>query len=377
MIAQHNHSYAEGAAVPPARPIRFENNALAKLPPTIAWDGDDRGCIVLLDQTRVPAEIGLRRCETVEDLWHAIKVLAVRGAPAIGVAGALGLCLGTRDARDRGLAKFHAETQRVADYLIGCRPTAVNLAWAVRRVQRAGERGPSDEPRDRWHAMFIEAHAILLEDVAACRAIGELGAPLIPLDGGVLTHCNAGALATVAYGTALAPLYIAHEQGIRFTAYADETRPLLQGARLTAFELAAAGIDVRILCDNAAAQLLGSGRVQLVIVGADRIAANGDTANKIGTLSLAIAARHFNVPFYVAAPLSTFDPQLASGDRIPIEQRDASEVRGGYLRDGVAADVRCENPAFDVTPASLITGIVTPRGIITPVTRETIAATFT
>lgn len=214
------------------------------------------------------------------------------------------------------------------------------------------------------------------EDADTCRKIGEAGADLIPDGGGVLTHCNAGALATVAYGTALSLMYVAHERGKRFRVYADETRPLLQGARLTSFELAAAGIDVTVLCDSAAASLMKAGRVQLVVTGADRIAANGDAANKIGTYSVALAARHHNVPFYVAAPLSTFDRAVPSGDAIPIEERSDTEIRAGFGHQTVPDGVHCWNPAFDVTPAELIAGIITERGIIRPVTADAIDTVF-
>lgn len=362
------------------KPVRHERGALAKMPPTVAWDGGRDGALVLLDQTVVPARVETRRCETAEQVWQAIKELCVRGAPAIGVAGAYGLCLGTREKREmRDLAAFAAHVRSVAEYLISSRPTAVNLPWAVRRVaslveeQAAAALGSASAA---WDRMLAECHAISDEDVEACRQIGIHGAALIPDGGGVLTHCNAGALATVAYGTALAPMYVAQEQGRRFKVFADETRPLLQGSRLTAFELAASGIDVSVLCDNAAASLMRAGRVQMCIVGADRIAANGDTANKIGTYSVALAAKAHGIPFFVAAPLSTFDLSLASGDGIPIEQRAAAEVRGGFLRDGVAASVPCENPAFDVTPAELITGLVTPKGVVRPVSSEAIRALF-
>jgi methylthioribose-1-phosphate isomerase len=242
----------------------------------------------------------------------------------------------------------------------------VNLAWAVDRTLRAAE-GAHASALSAWRAMLAEAQRISDEDREACQRIGEIGAALIRDGCGVLTHCNAGALATVAYGTALAPLYVAHELGRRFRVFADETRPLLQGARLTALELTAAGIDTTVLCDNAAASLMSTGQVQIVIVGADRIARNGDTANKIGTFPLALAARHHGIPFYVAAPLSTIDPSIASGREIPIEQRAASEVTDVAGRGVAAPGVATYNPAFDVTPAELITGLLTPVGMVQPV----------
>jgi len=224
--------------------------------------------------------------------------------------------------------------------------------------------------------MLAEAQAIAREDAEVCRRIGQVGAPLVPDGGGVLTHCNAGALATVAYGTALSMLYAAHEQGKRFQVFAGETRPLLQGARLTAFELAAAGIDVTVVCDSVAASLMRAGRVQMVAVGADRIAANGDVANKIGTYSLAVAAKHHGIPFYVAAPLSTFDLTVADGDGIPIEQRPEEEIRNVCGRQVVAAGAGCYNPAFDVTPAALISAIITEKGRLKPVTGKNIQDFF-
>lgn len=347
------------------------------VPPTLAWDDGPDGTLRLLDQTRLPQSVTYRTCRSAEEVWQAIRELCVRGAPAIGVAAAFGLCLGTRPLRRLERAAFVNKVAQVAAYLESARPTAVNLAWAVRRVRAAAERQPPDAPATRlWHAMFAEARTIADAEAAACRRIGENGARLVPAGGGVLTHCNAGALATVGYGTALALLYVAHQQGRRFEVFADETRPLLQGARLTAFELSAAGIDVTVLCDGAAASLMRSGKVRLVVVGADRIAANGDVANKIGTYGLAVAAARHEIPFYVAAPLSTFDLTLPDGDAIPIEQRPEAEIRAGLGREVVAAGVRCFNPAFDVTPAALVRGIVTEAGLVEPVSADGIAELF-
>lgn len=347
-----------------------------KLPPTLQWVGQEDGELHLLDQTLLPDRIQVRVCRTVQDVWQAIKVLCVRGAPAIGVAGAYGLCIGAREHRTLALPAFLQKVREVGAYLDSSRPTAVNLSWAIRRVTRVAESSSATSAAGRWPEMLEEAHRMACEDAEACRKIGEFGARLIPEGGGVLTHCNAGSLATVAYGTALAPMYVAFEQGRKFRVFADETRPLLQGARLTAYELAAAGIDVTVLCDGAATSLLGSGVVQLVVVGADRIAANGDTANKIGTFGVALAAHRHRVPFYVAAPLSTIDLATPSGDAIPIEQRDEQEVREGFGKAVVARGARCFNPAFDVTPADLIRGIITERGIIEPVQVETIRRIF-
>jgi len=346
------------------------------LPATLARVGGPDGHLELLDQTLLPTRVEMRACHTAEDVWEAIRVLRVRGAPAIGVAAAYGLCLGTRAARTAPPEVFLAKVRDVSTYLRGCRPTAVNLAWALDRMTGAAQLVVSEGGAAAWDTLLREAHAMAREDAETCRRIGEVGADLIPEGGGVLTHCNAGALATVAYGTALSLMYVAHQRGRRFRVFADETRPLLQGARLTAYELNTAGLDVTVLCDGAAASLMRTGQVQLVVVGADRITANGDVANKIGTYSVALAARHHGIPFYVAAPLSTFDRSLAGGEEIPIEQRPADEVRtfGGVTV--APPGVACYNPAFDVTPAELITGLVTERGLVQPVTAANVARLF-
>jgi len=346
------------------------------LPATLAWSGGRDGRLELLDQTLLPKRIENRVCETAEDVWRAIQELCVRGAPAIGVAAAYGLCLGTRAFQDAERAEFLKRIDETGAYLKSSRPTAVNLAWAVDRVSALARRQTAERGREIWEAMLEEAHEIRRADAEACRRIGENGAHLIPEGGGVLTHCNAGALATAAHGTALSLMYAAHERGRKFRAYADETRPLLQGARLTAFELTAAGIDVTLLCDGAAAHLMASGAVQIVVVGADRIAANGDTANKVGTYGLALAAKYHKIPFYVAAPRSTFDLDLSSGDEIPIEERSADEVRGVLGAAVAEPGVACINPAFDVTPAALISGMVTEVGLVNPVNERTIRTIF-
>jgi methylthioribose-1-phosphate isomerase len=366
------------------RPNRAQQRALAmqipkthpNLPSTLAWSGDEDGFLQLLDQTRLPEETVMCDCRDAETVWEAIKMLRVRGAPAIGVAAAYGLCLGTRGARSAGRDEFLQQVAETANYLKAARPTAVNLSWAVDRVQRIATESSINESADLWRAMLAEAHEIAREDAECCRKIGEHGARLIPDGGRVLTHCNAGALATVAYGTALSLMYVAHEQGRQFKVFADETRPLLQGARLTAFELAASGIDVTVLCDSVAPSLMRAGEVDLVVVGADRIAANGDTANKIGTYSLAVAAKHHKIPFYVAAPSSTFDLLLPNGRQIPIEERGAEEVRSGLGRSTVPVSAACFNPAFDVTPAELVTAIVTEKGVLEPVTEDRISGFF-
>lgn len=344
------------------------------LPPTAVWIGDADGHLELLDQTLLPAQVAVRKCNDAESVWDAIKVLAVRGAPAIGVAAGFGLCLGTRPARDHAPDAFRAEIARVDDYLASSRPTAVNLMWALREVRAAGEQVLDAEgARAAWSVMFDRANQILEADRASCRAIGEHGADLIRDATRVLTHCNAGALATLGVGTATAPMYVAHEQGRAFRVFADETRPLLQGGRLTALELARSGIDVTVICDGVAPSMMRRNEIDLVIVGADRIAANGDAANKIGTYSIAVAAQHHGVPFYVAAPSSTFDLSLPSGAEIPIEERDSREICAAHGIETGIDQAKYYNPAFDVTPASLIAGIITERGVIRPVTTESIA----
>jgi methylthioribose-1-phosphate isomerase len=337
---------------------------------TVRWEG---GSLFILDQTLLPTRVQEVRLATSRDVWDAIKGLKVRGAPAIGVCAAFGVLVGAREHDARTSAALVKAVDETAAYLATARPTAVNLFWALDRMRRIA-REAAHLDRDALFAR-LEAEAIDIreDDERRCRAIGDHGAPLIGEGDGVLTHCNAGGLATAAYGTALAVMFRAHEQGRRFHVFADETRPLLQGARLTAWELMRAGIEVTLICDNAAAQVMREGRVQLVIVGADRIAANGDTANKIGTYNVALIARAHEIPFYVAAPLSTFDPSIESGDAIPIEQRDAGEVTHGFGRQTAPDGVAVYNPAFDVTPARLIAGIITERGIIRPPYRDTIA----
>jgi len=329
------------------------------------------GLVRLIDQTLLPGTLTYRDCRTVEDVWEAIKTLRVRGAPAIGVTAALGVVLGVRDCRDVG--EFDRKIDEVCSYLRTSRPTAVNLFWALDRMERlARSFGPAVPLADRCARLLLEARRIQEEDRQMCDAIGAAGEGLIADGSGVLTHCNTGALATAGAGTALAVLTTAAGKGRRFQVFADETRPLLQGARLTAWELKQQGIAVTVICDNMAGQVMKEGRVQLVIVGADRITANGDTANKIGTYSVAVLAQAHKIPFYIAAPTSTFDLSLPSGDSIPIEQRDPREVTHGFGRQTAPEGVAVYNPAFDVTPARLLTGIITERGLIQPVNQETI-----
>lgn len=340
---------------------------------TIAWVGDIDGYVRLIDQTLLPTQLEYKECRTVEEVWEAIRSLRVRGAPAIGVTAAMGVVVGLSGFLDAEVARFRQRLHQVTGYLRTSRPTAVNLFWALDRMERKYRSlGESPLSRPATRLLLDEALAIEEEDRRMCRAIGEVGAALIGNAQGVLTHCNAGGLATAEYGTALAVLFTAAEQGKKIRVFADETRPLLQGARLTAWELQQRRIDVTLICDSMAAQVMKEGRVQLVIVGADRIAANGDTANKVGTYGVALLAQAHGIPFYVAAPSSTFDLSLASGDAIPIEQRDPREVTHGFGRQTAPDGIEVYNPAFDVTPARLISGIITEKGLIRPVTESAI-----
>jgi len=317
----------------------------------VRWDGTT---LHLLDQRRLPETVSVDAYTTGDTVRQAIAELRVRGAPAIGIAAAYGLVLAMAPYRNATAAEFAAALARESAHLKSARPTAVNLAWALDRVARAGA----------WLAMRAEAEAIHAEDRAMCRAIGEHGVHLIRPGCGVMTHCNAGALAVSELGTATAPLYLAHVRGVPFRVYACETRPLLQGARLTAWELARAGIDVTVICDSAAAQTMASGDVDLVIVGTDRVTRNGDVVNKIGTSGLAVLARHFGIPFYVACPASTFDAHTETGADVTIEQRGREEVATIGERTFVPDGAKVRNPAFDVTPAALVTGLITDKGLL-------------
>jgi methylthioribose-1-phosphate isomerase len=342
---------------------------------TLRWIGGEDGCLELIDQTLLPMEFRYVVCRNVEAVWEAIKTLRVRGAPAIGIAAAYGVEIGLQpSAAAADETAFFARLEEVAGYLASSRPTAVNLFWALQRMRQAATalRGKAP-PAGILAALLAEARAIHDEDRQMCRAIGRHGSGLLQDGQGVLTHCNAGGLATSDYGTALAVIFAASESGKQLHVYADETRPLLQGARLTTWELRQRGIDVTLICDSMAAQVMREGRVQAVITGADRIAANGDTANKIGTYGVALLAAAHDIPFYVAAPSSTFDLSLSSGDQIPIEERDPREVTHGFGRQTAPDGIGVYNPAFDVTPARLIRAVICERGVIEPVTRERIA----
>ena len=343
--------------------------------PTIAREDD---AVVMIDQRKLPAEEVYVRAKTAAEVARAIKTMVIRGAPAIGVAAAMGIALHMRKSKATGTQKFAAEFQKTCDLMAGTRPTAVNLFWAIDRMKRtfaaAVQAGESvDQIKDRLDA---EATRIHDEDVASCRAMGAFGAEVVPADARILTHCNAGALATAGYGTALGVIRGAVEQGKRVVVFADETRPFLQGARLTAWELVRDGIQTTVITDNMTGALMRQGNVDLVVVGADRIAANGDTANKIGTYGVAVLAREHKIPFYVAAPLSTVDLDTPDGTHIPIEERSAKEVThigGAQLApDGALV----WNPAFDVTPHHLIAGIITERGIFRPPYIESLKRAF-
>ena len=330
----------------------------------VRWS-PDCNAVRIIDQTALPERYIERDLRSLDDVCAAISSLAVRGAPAIGIAGAMGLVISLASFEDPTTERLRARIAVHAQRIITTRPTAANLAWAVNTVAAAAK-DPHASGREALQAMRAVADALLADDAAMCRRIGALGEQLLGDGARVLTHCNAGALATTGIGTALAPVYVAAEHGRQVSVLACETRPLLQGARLTAWELSRAGVPVRVITDGAAASAMRARRVDLVIVGADRIAANGDVANKIGTYALALQARYHGIPFYVAAPTSTFDPAIPDGSAIPIEQRDRAEVARINGRSIVPNEVPVDNPAFDVTPADLVTAIISDRAIHYP-----------
>jgi len=343
--------------------------------PTIAREGD---VVVMIDQRKLPAQEIYVRCKTSAEVAKAIKTMVIRGAPAIGVAAAMGIALGMRKSAATGTQKFATEFYKTCEMMAATRPTAVNLFWAIDRMKRSFADGMKagesvDQLKDR---LDREAGLIHDEDVASCRAMGAFGAEIVPADARILTHCNAGALATAGYGTALGVIRGAIEAGKRVAVFADETRPFLQGARLTAWELVRDGIDTTVITDNMSGSLMRSGRVDLVVVGADRIAANGDTANKIGTYSVAVLAREHQIPFYVAAPLSTIDLNTPDGSHIPIEERHEREVTHVRNTQLAPKGARIWNPAFDVTPHHLIAGIITERGIFRAPYTESLKRAF-
>ncbi|RED64018.1 S-methyl-5-thioribose-1-phosphate isomerase [Cohnella lupini] len=339
-----------------------ESQGKSEVLQSLRWEN---GALSLLDQRLLPEEIVYLKLTTSQDVWEAIRELKVRGAPAIGIAAAYGVVLGVADF-DGTMDQWVSEVNRHADYLATSRPTAVNLFWALDRIKvRADALASSGmKTEEAVQALLAEAQLIQAEDEATNRRIGEHALTLFEDGMGVLTHCNAGGLATAKYGTALAPFYLALEQGIHLKVFADETRPVLQGARLTAFELQQAGVDVTLICDNMAGHVMSKGWIQAVIVGTDRVAANGDVANKIGTYSVAVLAKAHNIPFYVACPLSTIDLSTPTGADIPIEERHSDEITVGFGKRTAPQGIAVYNPAFDITPNELVTAIITEKGII-------------
>ena len=335
------------------------------LPQTIWWtDGE----LYLLDQRQLPTKVVGRRQNSVDEVFNSIRTLTVRGAPAIGVAAAYGLLVDRETLVAGDVAAMRSRLRQRAEHLESSRPTAVNLRWSLQRMIKFAETISDREatPDSIYERLVTEAISIHDEDRQLCRDIGRHGRSLITDGMGILTHCNAGSLATSEFGTATAPMYLAHQDKVRFRVFVDETRPLLQGSRLTAWELDRSGIDTTLICDNMAASMFAAGRINAVIVGTDRVAANGDVANKIGTLAVAILAKHFGASFYVAVPYSTIDPETKSGEKITIEQRDASEVRQIAGQPIAPPNVNVANPAFDVTPSDLVTAFITERGILYP-----------
>lgn len=343
--------------------------------PTIKWQGDLSGWVRMVEQTKLPLEFNIIDVRTTEDMWRRIKILDVRGAPAIGIAAAFGVILGVQSFKG-SRSDFNAEMTRVTDYLATSRPTAVNLFWALDRMKNFAASRPDMDTEGIKQELLEESLRILEEDKDICRRMGRNGQALMQDGQSALTHCNAGGLATGDYGTALAVFFAAKEAGKKIHVYADETRPLLQGARLTSWELMQEGIDVTLLCDNMAGHLMKQGEVDIIFVGSDRVAGNGDAANKIGTYTVSVLAKEHGVPFYVVAPTSTFDLTLDNGSLIPIEERDEKEVTEGFGARTAPEGVKVYNPAFDVTPKENIAGIVTEFGVIENPDKEKVLAHF-
>ncbi|MEZ5758964.1 MAG: S-methyl-5-thioribose-1-phosphate isomerase [Emcibacteraceae bacterium] len=336
--------------------------SVSELPHAIEWKNGD---LYLLDQTLLPHQEVMEQQLSVEQVWQAIRELKVRGAPAIGIAAAYGLCVALKDSVNLPVDQFIKMAKEKAAFLDSARPTAVNLSWAMKRmVARLGQ-AQKGTSRELYESLVDEAEKIHAEDIALCNGMGIMGAPLIKDGMGIMTHCNAGSIATSASGTATAPMYLAHQNGIRFKVYANETRPLLQGARLTSWELQRAGLDVTLITDNMAAHMMATGQIDMVIVGTDRVAANGDVANKIGTLGVAILADYYQIPFYVACPSSTIDMDTVCGSDIVIEERSGDEVTSILGRRIAPENIKTRCPAFDVTPNKLVSGIITESQIIT------------
>ncbi|HWQ30312.1 MAG TPA: S-methyl-5-thioribose-1-phosphate isomerase [Negativicutes bacterium] len=338
---------------------------------------DENNEVIIIDQTLLPNEIKFLHLKTPKDIWEAIYELQVRGAPAIGIAAAYGVYICVKDSKAEDYESFYKDFKAHKDYLAGSRPTAVNLFWALDRMEACVVKNKDRSIAGIRAAMKEEADKIKAEDIWVCKAIGEYGLSLLKPNIGILTHCNAGQLATAKYGTATAPIYLGQERGYNFKVFADETRPLLQGARLTAYELKTAGVDVTLICDNMASIVMKKGWVQAVFVGCDRVAANGDAANKIGTSGVAILARNYGIPFYVCAPTSTIDLNTKTGEEIHIEERKPEEVTDKwYAKPMGPKNVKVFNPAFDVTDAEFITGIITEYGIATAPYEESLKEIF-
>ncbi len=341
--------------------------------PSVDWD-DEKEELLLLDQTLLPGEEKVLHIKEAEAVFKAICLLQVRGAPAIGVAAAFGLYLAALKFPLCGKRGFMDKLKEAGAYLASSRPTAVNLSWAIKRLINAAEKSSADNADELRAVLLKEAKALREEDILVCQKIGEWGLTLLKPGMGLLTHCNAGQLATIRYGTALAPIYLGQARGYSFKVFADETRPLLQGARLTAYELKAAGVDITLICDNMAAFIMAKGLVQGVLVGCDRVSAKGDCANKIGTLNLAVLAKHFKIPFYVCAPVSTIDFACPGGENIPIEERPGEEISHYWYKKPMAPEgVNIFNPAFDITPPELINAFITEKGIILPPYKSNLA----
>lgn len=324
------------------------------------------GVLKFLDQRKLPLEVVYEEQKNEDDVFESIRELKVRGAPAIGIAAAFGLVIAMKEYIHENVEVFKFQIVRMGSYLNSSRPTAVNLSWAINRMISVCTNYSGKDSNELWNLIEQEAYNIYNEDKNICSAIGRYGNELISDNMGILTHCNAGALAVSEFGTALAPIYTAADSGKNIRVYADETRPLLQGARLTAWELMQSGVDVTLICDNMAGFVMSQKKVDLVITGCDRVALNGDTANKIGTLSVAILAKYYNIPFYIACPSSTFDEKTSDGSKIVIEERDPYEVTHFGGTQTAPDNVKVYNPAFDVTPNELITGFITEYGIIKP-----------
>lgn len=338
---------------------------------------DDGSCVIILDQSRLPNHTEYKKLSAAEDMYTAIKELQVRGAPAIGICAAYGLYCLARTIEAEDTADFLIKLHEYAEYLNSARPTAVNLSWALKRMEKTASDNSDRRPNEIVKLLHDEASEIQTEDIEMCRSISEYGLSLLHEEDCILTHCNAGPLATSCYGTAIGPILLGRERGMKLHVFADETRPLLQGARLTSYELSRAGVDVTLICDNMAGLVMKNGWIDVCFVGCDRVAANGDTANKIGTSVVAVLAHYYGIPFYVLGPTSSIDMTCRTGDDIRIELREGAEISRKYYTEPMALpEVKCYNPSFDITDNTLISGIITERGIIRPPYTDTLKKLF-